>query len=826
MLPNITSFPAQKRSDNEKNEQWMKDCVDAGASVALFDTNNSIRQSMYNKKVNYDLANDLLDERDMHRIMNPFGLSTGSFPAKMQNYPIANPKIDLLIGEEYSRHFDFTARVINMDAVNDKQNTIKQRFMQYMTQRIQDKNLNDEEVKLELQKLQKWARYDAVELREVMADQILRYLYRKMDLKHMFNKGYYDLLIAGEEIYCADIVAGAPTLRRCNPMNVYTIRQGESDRIENADIIIEYGYRSLGEVIDDYHEYLKPDQIQRLERAQLLNRSTSTADYRSRNPVWTVDTMMFDGGSGIVPPESGGLIQVNAETAAYFGGAYDMSGNVRVVRVVWRSLRKIGKLKYYDENAEPQYELVPEQYKPDKTRGEEVEWLWINEWWEGTRIADDIYVKMQPRPVQFRSLDNPSKCSSGYVGIMYNINTSKAKSLMDRMKPYQYLYNVFMYRTELAFAKSYGKIGVMDLSRVPDGWDVDKWLYYATQLGWAVYDPFNAGKEGQAKGKLAGSMTQQASEMNLEMGNYIQQHINACQYIKAELDEIAGISRQRQGAVENRETIGGVERAISQSSMITERWYQMHNLVRLRAMAALLDTAKVAYRTKRESIQYVTDDMATAFIDIDGDMLNSADYGLFINDSIDESKLLQALQSGAQQEYGRGNMPLTSLFKIMSSPSISSMRRQLEADEEVRQAMAQKAQQEAMAMEQQKMAQEAAIEERKLQLEQYKIDTEAETKIQVANIQAYMRQNELDQNGNGVPDPSEIAANALAQRKQSADEMEKILKLQNDMETNRKKISLEEQKLAIEKENQKIKREEIASKERIAKANKNKYDKK
>ena len=825
MIPNIVSFPAQKKSDKEKNEKWMRDCVDSGATVALFDTNNGIRQTMYNKKINYDLANDILDERDVHKIMNPFGLASSTFPAKMQNYPIVNPKIDLLIGEEYGRHFNFSVRTINMDAVNEKQQMIKDRFIQYFTEKVQQKNLDEEQTRAELAKLDRWAKYDAVDLREEMADQILRYLYRKYELKYKFNKGMYDLLIAGEEIYCADIVADTPILRKCSPMNVFTIRQGDSDQIENADIIIEYGYKSVGEVIDTYYEYLKPDQVRQLESAQLANKAASTLDYMNRPPIWTVDNMLFDSGSGVVPPESGGLVQVNTDAVSYFGGSYDMSGNVRVVRVVWKSLRKIGKLKYYDENAEPQYDFVPEQYKPDESRGEEVEWIWINEWWEGTRIADDIYVKMQPRPVQFRTMDNISKCSSGYVGITYNINNSKTKSLMDRMKPYQYLYNVIMYRTELAFAKNYGKIGVLDLSKVPDNWDVDKWLYYATQLGWAVYDPFNAGKEGQAMGKLAGNMTMQSS-IDTDTGNYIQQHVNMLAYIKSELEEIAGISRQRQGAIENRETIGGVERAINQSSMITERLFQMHSLVKLRALTALLETARIAYKNKKTSIQYVTDDMVTAFIDIDGDVLNSADYGIFINDAVDEQKLIQTIQQGASQEYGKGTINVKTLFDIMASPSIASMRRKLESDMEVREAMVRKQQQDAMAMQQQQLQQQADLEERKLQLEKYKIDTEAETKITVSNITAYMRQQELDINNNGIPDPTEIASNALAERKQNADEMDKMLRLKHDMEVNSKKVSIEEEKVKLKEKELKLKAEEIKSKERIAKTNKNKYDKK
>ena len=146
---------------------------------------------------------------------------------------------------------------------------------------------------------------------------------------------------------------------------------------------------------------------------------------------------------------------------------------------------------------------------------EEIKWVWINEWWEGTRIGGGgtssnktaIYIKIQKRPIQFRSIHNISKCHSGYVGLAYNTNVSRSKSLMDRMKPYQYLYNVFMYRTELAFAKAKGKIGKIDLSEKPDGMDAKTWMQYAEINGWLITDSFNEAKKGAAQGKIAGQMS-------------------------------------------------------------------------------------------------------------------------------------------------------------------------------------------------------------------------------------------------------------------------------------------------------------------------------
>ena len=183
--------------------------------------------------------------------------------------------------------------------------------------------------------------------------------------------------------------------------------------------------------------------------------------------------------------------------------------------------------------------------------------LWVNEWWEGHKIGgsstqgDDraIYVRMQPRPIQFRNMENPSKCSPGVIGTIYQTNDNGSVSLMDRMKPYQYMYNVLMYNTELAIAKNYGKIMALDLAKVPENWKIDQWLSFAQGMNLAVHDSFKEGNKGAATGKLAGS--QQASQpvIDMEMGNTIQLYISMLSYIKQELGEVAGVSAQRQGQI-------------------------------------------------------------------------------------------------------------------------------------------------------------------------------------------------------------------------------------------------------------------------------------
>ena len=682
-LKRTAHFPFQKRATGSKKRKFVIDCIESSIDLA-YNSDSNLVQSKRSMAINYNLRADLLDERDMEQAVNPWGIKGATFPAKMQNYPIANPKIDLLIGEEYKRRFDWRVTVTNPDAISEKESNQKQIINETLALAIQAEDYDPQKMEQELGELAKWGKYETQDLRERRATQYLQYLWKEQELAIKFNRGFEDALVAGQEVYAVEIVGGEPIVRKVDPLALTIIRTGESYQVEDSDLIIEDTYQPIRWVIDNYYDHLKPEEIDAIERGYIGNGTNDNDMIKYypwrpvQNPIGTVGDLSGEQGKDwdytLFDTEDYNTRNVSA---------YNDSGEVRVVKVVWVSMRKVGEVSWYDEDNELQKKLVDENYTPKEELGEEVDWFWVNEWWEGTRIAEDIYVKWGPRPIQFRRMGNKSAGGSGYVGTIYNTNVSQSRSLMDRMKPYQYLYNVFMYRTELAFAKSKGKISVMDTSRIPDDWSMDKWMYYAEILGWAVEDPFKESTKGVSVGKLAGNMNQNSKVMDLEMGSYIQQHVMMLEFIKRELGEIAGVTQQRQGQIDNRETVGGVERAVTQSSHITEKWFMMHDNTKLRVLETLLETAKYAWRNKNhEKLQYISDEMASIITEIDGQQFNEADYGIMISNATNDAELIQAMKTLAQAGIQNDKINFSGLMDIYLSESMSSIRRKIETYEE------------------------------------------------------------------------------------------------------------------------------------------------
>lgn len=745
---NFNTLPSQKRSSAQKTKDWVKQTMEAAERLALF-SDPRIRESYKNKAINYDLYNDILDTSDIEKSCNHLGFKGNSFPAKMQNYPLTVPKIDVLIGEERKRRFDWSVRVVNDEAISDKEQSKKEEIKNFILQKIKsDKPLDKEELKRDIDRFKNYMNYEWQDLVERRANHILTYLYKTRNLKEMFSRGFEDVLIAGEEIYCVDIEAGDPIVRKCNPLNIHTLRSGDSPWINDADIIIEDGYYSIGQIIDKYHDYLTPTEIGELENG---------LSFASREGFITIGQKEMNVVTSNKLDE--GLIEVDMSINSQFGGAYDSEGNIRVMRVVWKSFRKVGILEYQDEDGNWFEKTVDEKYS--KLPHETVTWKWINEWWEGTRIGGSsisgdtksIYIKLQKRPIQFRSLHNLSVCHSGYVGLAYNTNTSKAKSLMDRMKPYQYLYNVFMYRTELAFAKAKGRIGKLDLSKMPSGWDVETWMGYAEVNGWLVEDSFNEATRGAAQGKLAGQMSGSSTYLDLDLGNYIQQHIMMLQFIEGQLGQIAGISKQREGQIENRETVRGVERAVSQSNTITEKYFQLHDNVKVQVLNILLETAKFAWKGKEQILQYVSDDMTNQVFTIEGDeSVMDFEAGVVLSSGSNDMELMQSLKEFAHAGLQNDKISFKEIMDIYMNPSIVSIRRKFELAEMNQTAERQKS--EAQKVEMQTQALEAAKQEAEAArvFELSKIDKEYGYKIQIEEMKLTQ---DTDQDDDGIDDAIE-----------------------------------------------------------------------
>jgi len=729
-----SGFPRQKLPSAKKGLDWRKAHLDwADKNSYLF--NNSIRRSLRGKKINYDLFNGILHEEDMKKTLNPMNKRVGLIPNNIQHFSIINNPLNVLIGEESRRKHDYIVKVCNDDAISSIETDKIAEAQERVTKIITDTSVSEEEAKKDLDKLQQYFNYNWQDLREKRANWLLKHYIKEVDFNIKMNEGFKDVLIASEEIYQFDIRSNEPIMDHLNPRKVYTLRSGYSSKIEDADIIILDDYWSPSKIIDVYYADLKDKDVEYIEDIsnQNLVQTDEMGNVDERNAFLysplitednlennTVDSFVWMGNNFAGLPNSSYM---------------DNMGNIRVLRVYWKSKRKIKSVKSYDQQTgEELYAFKDESYKIDPFIGEESEDLWVNEIWEGTKIGKEVYINMRPKPIQYMRLNNPSECHAGIIGQVYNTNQSKPVSLVDRMKPYQYMFDAVKDRLAKTIAKNYGKILELDKARMPAGWDYQKWLYFIEQDNISVVDSFKEGTKGAATGKMAGNFNTSGRPLDLEVGNSIQLYIGLLDYLKDEMFEISGVSKQRQGQVDNRETVGGVERAISSSSHSTEELFMIHDNVRKRCLTTLLETAKIALKGTNKKLQYITDEKVMTMLNVDGDEFAEMDYDIMVDNDMGDMELKQKLEQLAHAGLQNQMLSFSTVMKIFTDSSLTSVMRRIEQDENN---MQQNKQKESESQQQQMQAQiqsQERMEQMKMQLEDLKSQRDNETRIQVALI--------------------------------------------------------------------------------------------
>lgn len=786
---NYKNLPPQQLPFKKKTKEWRQAHLD-WADKRMFFYNNGVRQNFLKKKVNYDLVNGRLNMQDLEIMINPTHTDASyNNIDKIQHYPIINSKLNVLRGEESKRRFDFRVIVTNPNAITEIENNKKEELIQKLNEMLQSTNTTEEEFTSELDKLAYYYTYEWQDMREVRANELLKHYIKELDILPKFNAGFMDAMICAEEIYQCDIISGEPVFERINPLKIHVFRSGYSNRIEDADIVVLIDYWSPAKIIDYFYDSLTDKDIKYIDSVQNYMYTDSMENIDERAGFINIGqlTDSNDVGAGLID----NYIAMTDNNTITNTNYYDANGNFRVLRVYWKSRRKIKKVKYFNqETGEQEEDFFPETYQINKALGEEEEILWINEAWEGTKIGKDIYLNMRPRKIQYNRLSNPSRCHFGIVGSIYNINDNKPFSLVDMMKPYNYLYDVIKDRLNQAIASNWGKIVSLDLSLVPKGWDVDKWLYFAKINKIAVTDSFKEGNAGAAMGKLAGMLNNNRGQViDAETGNFIQQHINLLEFLKMEMSEVVGISKQREGQISSQETVGGVERATLQSSHITEYLFTIHDNVKKRALEMLLETAKIAAREKKEKFRYITTDGALKMLDIDGDVFAEADYGLMVDSTQESQRLNDKLEMLAQAALQNQALSFSSIMKLYSSASISEVQRIIEKDENDRQQQAaQQAQIESQQIEQQMQA-NMMMEQEKLQQEERKNIRDNETKILIAQLNA---ENKLVPENDGI---SEIDPSDKENLKEKIREFNEKMKLEKDKFEETKRTNLVKEKL-------------------------------
>jgi hypothetical protein len=834
----LNIFPDQFKTDKEKqDESWIKNTMDYFANKAYAEYTKN--RDTFVK--NYDLMKGILRREDFYqepevRSFTDVLTSDLALPAYVKMYSIITTPVNELVGEISKRPDAFRVKAFDDDSKSEelefKTGILQEYVINQAKQKIQEKAaLQGEEIDDEqLQQMTMDQVKDSIDsytsIAEKWANHILTAQKAEFNTKEKSEDAFRDMLISAREFYhiYEDNSKLGFNIEVANPKNTWFLTTPDRKYISDPTGRVQGAYAAgtvqvmeLSEIIEAIPDLTK-DEIDHLRSSLqdygLIN--VRESNLGNPNAIPGNDSIQYDTYDPLVLQTR---MLIESEMKENNDGLRDFLGltsNVSsfgykyvVVRAYWISKKKIGKLIYLDEMGNEQSLLVDEHYKSGTIPTQQsLEWGWINQWYQGTKIGPDIYHIKPYKLLNYCPI----------IGQVFEVKNTEAKSLVDLMKPFQVLYNVCMNQLYKLLEKEVGKVQLMSIRHIPipkdgDAQDaLDIWEMEARNRGVVFVDD-------SPENLKAPSSFNQFTSLDLTRTQEIQSRYTLAQQLKNECWELIGMSRQRMGSVSASESATGTNAAITQSYSQTEPLFIAHEYVLGQLYQSIIDASLYVESQKPQStISYITSQGESAFVQVNGSDLKFRDLKVYLTNRPEDQKMFTELRGLSQAVIQNGGS-LSDIIELYSTDSVRQMKKvftKLKSRQEELEIT--KLQQQQQQLDQQQQQADAQIQaaqqaqQEKMAHDDYQNELDRINKKEIALIAAESKGGLPDVDESGAPDVLEINKLSLEQSKASREYQTKMADIQS-------KNTLASQKLQVEKEKLQVARENQANDLAIAKEN-------
>ena len=832
----LNIFPDQFKTEKEKkDESWIKNTMDYFA-------NKAYAEYVKNRDTfvkNYDLVKGILRMEDFYqepevRSFTDMLTSNLELPAYVKHYSIITTPINNLVGEITKRPDTYRVKAFDDDSKSEELEFKTGILQEYVTSQARKKIMEQlamegmgeeggEEVpeeqieQMTMQQIQdELDSYTSVA--EKWANHILTCQKMEFNMKEKSEDAFRDLLISGREFYhiYEDNSKLGFNIEVANPKNTWFLttpdKKYTSDTTGRAQGAYAAGtvqVMELSEIIESIPDITK-EEIDHLRSSLqdygLINVRESNLGNPNVSPG--IDSVTYDTYDPLVLQTR---MIVESEMKDNNDGLKDFLGltsNVSsfgykyvVVRAYWLSKKKIGKLIYTDEMGNEQSTLVDENYKSGTIPTEQsLEWGWINEWYQGTKIGPDIYHIKPYRLLNYCPI----------IGLTHEIKNTETRSLVDMMKPFQVLYNVCMNQLYKLLEKEVGKVYLTSIRHVPipkdgDAQDaLDVWEMEARNRGVVFIDD-------SPENLKSPSSFNQFRDIDLTRTQEIQSRYQLAMQLKNECWELIGITRQRVGSVMASESATATNTAMQQSYAQTEPLFVAHEYIMGQLYQAILDAALYVESQKPQStLSYITSEGESAFVQVNGTDLKFRDLKVFPTNRPEDNQMFQEIRQLAQPLLQNGGS-IYDVIELYSTKSVREMKKKFKDLKERQEQM----QDQQMQLQQQQQQQQAEQAQAQLQLQQqqheekiandnYQRELDRLSKEKIAIIQAtgFGNVESEDVNQNAIPDVLEMSKITNEESKATREYQTKLAEINSKNKQASDKIALEREKLQVARENQ------------------------
>ena len=827
----LNIFPDQFKTEKQKkDESWIKNTMDYFANKSYAEYVKS--RDTFVK--NYDLMKGILRKEDFlieePEVKSFTDMLTKDIdlPAYVKHYSIITTPINELVGEISKRPDTFRVKAFDDESQAEelqfKTDTLKAYVINQVKQQVMAKAaMSGQEVSMEdIEKITLEQVKDQLDsytsVAEKWGNHVLTCQKAEFNLKEKSEDAFRDLLISAREFYhiYEDNSKLGFNIEVVNPKNTWFLTTPDKKYISDPTGRAQGAYAAgtvevmeLSQIIETFPDLTK-EEIDHLRSSLqdygLIN--VRESNLGNPNAVPGNDSIIYDTYDPLVLQTR---MIIESEMKDNDDGLRDFLGltsNVSsfgykyvVVRSYWISKKKIGKLVYTDEMGNEQSVLVDETYKSGDMPTEiSLEWGWINQWYQGTKIGPDIY--------HIKPFTLLNYCP--IIGTTYEVKNTEARSLVDLMKPFQVIYNVCMNQLYKLLEKEIGKVQLMSLRHIPipkdgDAQDaLDIWEMEARERGVVFVDD-------SPENLKSPSSFNQFTSLDLTRTQEIQARYTLAQQMKIECWELIGMSKQRMGSIAASETATGTQTALSQSYSQTEPLFVAHEYVMGQLYQAIVDAALYVESSKPQStLSYITNEGESAFVQVNGTDLQLRDLKVFLTNRPEDTQMFNELRQLSQALIQNGGT-LYDVIELYSTKSMREMKktfkdlrdRQLQQQEQQMQLQQQQQEQQGqIAQAQMQMTQQKAAEQQANQNYQNELDRINKKEIAMINAMSKEGGASADLDMSGTPDALEIEKLASQQTKAQKDYDSKMADIMSKNTISQQKLQIEREKIKLARDNQ------------------------
>lgn len=698
--------PKQRVSKSEKNDVWARDSAQyyRDACIPAVDKQEALKL--------YRLANGELDEKDYTYVTNPIGSSRWElqgYPARLMNYDIISPNVNLLMGEKAKRMFPPIVVAKNSDyhirlLEKEQATLILELQKRFVNEAIaMGMPLDEERITMQLEEIANKVK-NLPDTLAIQGQNVLEYIIDLNELPRHFRAGFYDWICLAMVFSYKDVCNNKTYYESISAIHLGYLCSPHKTFIEDGDAIRAKYIMSINDIWDRFQDDRNFDK----ELKDFIDQNSGSVTSSLRdgyhygmNDIMNPTSELWKNLFGHLPEE-------------------EYSDGVEVEHIQWRSFAKIGKLTRKDIFGNTLVDYIDEDFKP--VAGDEIEWRWVDEIWEAYCIGDKYWVGCRPVPIQRGAYDDPHKAKLLYNGRNYHSRHTRPRSLVKKGEVYQKSINIIKYRAEETLAKNLDKIILFPLGLIPkkEGWDEAKLMYYVRAFGFLFFD--------DTRPNIA-TVINAMKDLDLSSTQYILQSYEMVRAIKMEWDEQCGFSPQRKADIGTSAGKGTTQEAIDRSYTMSEEFFLEYEEFEAREYTGMLELSKYAFVDGIQAY-YIKQDGTKAFLDLhDPDSFINSDLAVFVRNGARELQKLEILRNQVSAFAQNGATPkmISGIVEAENFAKLHGIMDEIEATMEARR-------QQELQIQNDIQASKERIAAQDLEFKYYDKDLKSYTDIQVALI--------------------------------------------------------------------------------------------